>query len=50
MKFLEGTGLMWGDTPPNSGNLAADDVSWLPMAMLRGYDDRRFGRYLGNVG
>ncbi len=47
---MEEIGLMWGDTPPNSGNLADDDASWPPMAMLRGHDDRRFGRYPGNAG
>ncbi len=28
---------------------SGDDASWLAMAMLRGYNDRRFGRYLGNA-
>lgn len=32
-----------GVAPLNPGNLAADDVSWPSTAMLRGYDDRRFG-------
>ncbi len=36
-----------GVAPLNPGNLAADDVSWPSTAMLRGYDDRRFGRCLG---
>ena len=39
-----------GGTLPNSGNLVADDTSWLPMVMPAGYKDRHFGRYLGNVG
>jgi hypothetical protein len=25
------------------------EVPWLPIAMLKGYDNRRFGRYPGNV-
>ncbi len=41
-------GLM-GVTPPNSGKLATDDVSWLPMVLPAVYNGRRFGRYLGNV-
>ncbi len=45
---IEEIGLM-GVTPPNSRNLAADDASWLPMVLPAVYNDRRFGRYLGNV-
>lgn len=38
---------MRGHPAKFSGNLATDDALWLLMAMLRGYNDRRFGRYLG---
>ncbi len=34
-------------TPPNSRNLATDDAYSPSMAMLRGYNDRRFGGCLG---
>ena len=38
---------MRGHPAKFSGNLATDDAFWLLMAMLRGYNDRHFGRYLG---
>ncbi len=41
------TGLMGGH--PAKLWQSGDDASWLAMAMLRGYNDRRFGRYLGNA-
>ncbi len=39
---------MGGHPAKFSGNLATDDACWLLMARLRGYDGRRFGRYLGD--